>query len=72
MEEALGRLHFDLMQFEMQLVEQLDDIGKDFERNISDLFASLLEQVQSQYPPPHTCTHTHTHSVIVWGVNTSL
>lgn len=50
MEAALEKLHFDLMCLEMQLVEQLDEIAKDFERNISDLFTSLQEQVQSQYP----------------------
>lgn len=37
----------ELMGLEMQLVDQLDDAIKEFERNLSDMVATFIENVQN-------------------------
>ncbi|XP_041943403.1 dynein regulatory complex subunit 3 [Alosa sapidissima] len=44
--EEISQLYEGLMTMELQLVDQLEDIIKDFERNISDMIAAFLEHVQ--------------------------
>jgi len=44
---AIGSLQHDLMKLEIQLVEQLEEITKDFEHNYSDIVGGFMEQVQS-------------------------
>ncbi|KAJ8253919.1 hypothetical protein COCON_G00205310 [Conger conger] len=43
-------LHDELMTLELQLADQLEDVVKDFERNISDMVASFIEAAQGIYP----------------------
>ena len=38
------------MGLELQLVDQLEETIKDFERNLADMYASFLEQIRAQYP----------------------
>jgi hypothetical protein len=45
--EVISSVEHDLLREEMTLVEQLDEIIKDFERNYSDLVGGFLEIVQS-------------------------
>ncbi|XP_062308146.1 dynein regulatory complex subunit 3 isoform X1 [Osmerus eperlanus] len=44
--EAISLLCDSLMTLELQLVDQLEDIIKDFERNITDMVAGFVEIVQ--------------------------
>ncbi|XP_076852928.1 dynein regulatory complex subunit 3 isoform X2 [Brachyhypopomus gauderio] len=44
--EEITQLSQTLMTLELQLVDQLEDITKDFERNISDMVGSFIEYVQ--------------------------
>ncbi|XP_071271703.1 dynein regulatory complex subunit 3 [Salvelinus alpinus] len=44
--EEINQLCDSLMTQELQLVDQLEDIMKDFERNISDMVAGFIEVVQ--------------------------
>lgn len=39
-----------LMGLELQLVDQLEETIKDFERNLADMYAGFLEQIRAQYP----------------------
>lgn len=39
-----------LMGLELQLVDQLEETIKDFERNLADLYSGFLEQIRAQYP----------------------
>ncbi|KAM4598286.1 dynein regulatory complex subunit 3 [Polymixia lowei] len=48
--EEIKQLCDNLMTLELQLVDQLEDIIKDFERNISDMVGSFIETVHSIYP----------------------
>ncbi|CAL8313634.1 unnamed protein product [Arctogadus glacialis] len=45
---------------ELQLVDQLEEIIKDFERNITDMVGSFIETVQGIYPF-HTIVHSNPH-----------
>ena len=38
------------MGLEMQLVDQLEETIKDFERNIADMMSQFVETVQGLYP----------------------
>ena len=38
------------MGLEMQLVDQLEETIKDFERNITDMMSQFVESVQGLYP----------------------
>ncbi|XP_066546004.1 dynein regulatory complex subunit 3 [Amia ocellicauda] len=44
--KCVEELHDSLMTLELQLVNQLEDITKDFERNISDMVSGFTETVQ--------------------------
>ncbi|XP_051742051.1 dynein regulatory complex subunit 3 [Ctenopharyngodon idella] len=48
--EQADQLSETLMSLELQLVDQLEDIFKDFERNISDMVGGFIEYVQGIYP----------------------
>uniref|UniRef100_A0A9J8CL39 Dynein regulatory complex subunit 3 n=1 Tax=Cyprinus carpio carpio TaxID=630221 RepID=A0A9J8CL39_CYPCA len=45
-QEQASQLSETLMSLELQLVDQLEDIFKDFERNISDMVGGFIEYVQ--------------------------
>ena len=45
----VGSLWDVLMGLEMQLVDQLEETIKDFERNITDMMSSFVESVQGLY-----------------------
>jgi len=45
----VGNLWDVLMGLEMQLVDQLEETIKDFERNITDMMSSFVESVQGLY-----------------------
>ncbi|XP_016308057.1 dynein regulatory complex subunit 3 [Sinocyclocheilus anshuiensis] len=45
-QEQANQLFETLMSLELQLVDQLEDIFKDFERNISDMVGGFIEYVQ--------------------------
>lgn len=46
-----------LMGLELQLVDQLEETNKDFERNLADMYAGFLEQIRAQYPFVHWLLH---------------
>jgi len=46
MNEAIAKLQNDLMGLELQLVDQLEESIKDFERNMSDMVSFFVENVQ--------------------------
>ncbi|KAL2101181.1 hypothetical protein ACEWY4_002942 [Coilia grayii] len=48
--DEITHLYEALMTLELQLVDQLEDIIKDFERNITDMSAAFVEHVQGVYP----------------------
>uniref|UniRef100_A0A3B1JE72 Dynein regulatory complex subunit 3 n=1 Tax=Astyanax mexicanus TaxID=7994 RepID=A0A3B1JE72_ASTMX len=48
--EKISQLSDTLMTLELQLVDQLEDVFKEFERNISDMVGAFIENVQGIYP----------------------
>uniref|UniRef100_A0A8D0BYG9 Dynein regulatory complex subunit 3 n=1 Tax=Salvator merianae TaxID=96440 RepID=A0A8D0BYG9_SALMN len=46
----IAKLVETLMSLEMQLVEQLEEVIKDFERNILDMVSTFIENEQGLYP----------------------
>lgn len=48
--EKLSELWDIVMGIEMQLVDQLEETIKEFERNLADLITSFVEYVQGLYP----------------------
>ncbi|KAJ8251203.1 hypothetical protein GJAV_G00218450 [Gymnothorax javanicus] len=48
--KEIRNLQDALMSLELQLVEQLEDVIKDFERNISDMVVTFTEAAQGIYP----------------------
>lgn len=44
--ERLQQLWYELMKNEMILVEQLEEVIKEFELNITDMIQSFLEKVE--------------------------
>ncbi|CAJ0915041.1 unnamed protein product [Ranitomeya imitator] len=48
--QDVAQLMDALLQLEIQLVDQLEEIIKEYERNIGDLVSAFLETVQSLYP----------------------
>ncbi|KAJ7305978.1 hypothetical protein JRQ81_010344 [Phrynocephalus forsythii] len=46
----ISKLSDTLMTLEMQLVDQLEEVIKDFERNIADLVSIFIENEQGLYP----------------------
>lgn len=46
----VNRLWDVLMGLEMQLVDQLEETIKDFERNLADMMTTFVEYVQGLYP----------------------
>ncbi|CAM4410973.1 unnamed protein product [Leuciscus chuanchicus] len=50
MNRLTSSLKSTVMSLELQLVDQLEDIFKDFERNISDMVERFIEFVQGIYP----------------------
>ncbi|RXM31997.1 Leucine-rich repeat-containing protein 48 [Acipenser ruthenus] len=48
--KEINELCDSLMMLELQLLDQLEDIIKDFERNISDMMTGFIEFVQGIYP----------------------
>ncbi|XP_051571594.1 dynein regulatory complex subunit 3 [Myxocyprinus asiaticus] len=48
-DEEINQLSETLMSLELQLVDQLEDIIKDFERNISDMVGGFIEYVQGKF-----------------------
>ncbi|KAI1883962.1 hypothetical protein AGOR_G00221490 [Albula goreensis] len=43
------QLHDDLMTLELQLADQLEEVVKDFERNISDMVASFCRDLENNH-----------------------
>jgi hypothetical protein len=66
--EAISALEHDLMREEMVLVEQLDEIIKDFERNYSDLVSGFLESVQSHMTQLRELESSHHEKVTEIGL----
>ncbi|KAL7979382.1 hypothetical protein Chor_015406 [Crotalus horridus] len=48
--DEITKLYETLMSLEMQLVDQLEEVIKDFERNIADLVSIFIENEQGLYP----------------------
>ena len=48
--EEIMKVWDTLMGLELQLVDQLEETIKDFERNLADMYAAFLEQIRAQYP----------------------
>lgn len=46
----VNRIWDALMGYEMQLVDQLEETIKDFERNLADMMTTFVEYVQGLYP----------------------
>ncbi|KAF7698056.1 hypothetical protein HF521_004566 [Silurus meridionalis] len=50
LKDDIMQIHETLLTLEMQLVAQLEDVMKDFERNIADMVVGFVENVQGIYP----------------------
>lgn len=46
-DQKITELHHELMKLEMLLVDQLDEIIKDFDRNYNEMISLLLEKIQA-------------------------
>ncbi|XP_061081055.1 dynein regulatory complex subunit 3 [Conger conger] len=57
-------LHDELMTLELQLADQLEDVVKDFERNISDMVASFIEAAQGIFAQCRDLENIHNEKLL--------
>ncbi|XDV13822.1 hypothetical protein PO909_002148 [Leuciscus waleckii] len=60
----------NLMSLELQLVDQLEDIFKDFERNISDMVGGFIENVQGTFAQCRDLENRHHEQQLVIALAT--
>ncbi|MEE6497805.1 hypothetical protein FKM82_002866 [Ascaphus truei] len=68
--EDISQLMDSLLTLELQLVEQLEEIIKDYERNVSELVSSFLETVQGLMAQVRDLENLHHEKLLQISINT--
>ena len=68
--DEISKLWDALMSYEIQLVDQLDETIKDFERNIQDLTSSFIENVQALASQLRDLENQHNEKMLELGIVT--
>jgi hypothetical protein len=62
--EKITEFHYAVIKLEMQLVDQIDDIIKEFERNYSELVNNLLESIQAKMTQLRDIEKEHNETIL--------
>lgn len=68
--KEINELCDSLMMLELQLLDQLEDIIKDFERNISDMMTGFIEFVQGMISQCRDLENNHHEKLLEIAINT--
>ncbi|XP_063712767.1 dynein regulatory complex subunit 3-like [Symsagittifera roscoffensis] len=67
--EEIQALWDNLMTLELQLVDQLEDTIKEFERNLADLVSGFLEKIQARFVQLRELENTHSEKLLEISIN---